>query len=134
MKEDKFAYDSVYIVDDNKIVNLLHFQVIKNTGIAKEIRVYNNPLDALADLKKEVISTSNDIMVLLDINMEEINGFDFLDSLLSISITGFLNIVMVTSSIDPQFRQKSLEHPMVSGYINKPLTKEQILDIVQIVK
>ncbi|MCM4153561.1 response regulator [Arenibacter sp. N53] len=134
MKYDKLAYDTVYIVDDNKTINLLHFQVIKNTGIARDIKVYNNPLDALDDLKKEVISTSNAIMVLLDINMEEINGFDFLDSLLSVCFTGFLNIVMVTSSNDPQFRQKSLEHPLVSGYINKPLTKEQIFDIVQIVK
>ncbi|MEQ8421382.1 MAG: response regulator [Arenibacter algicola] len=134
MRKNNFAYDSVYIVDDNKTINLLHFQVIKNTGIAKDIKVYINPLDALDDLKKEVISTSNDIMVLLDINMEQINGFDFLDSLLSIKITGLLNIVMVTSSIDPQIRQKSLGHPMVSDYINKPLTKEDIFDIVQIAK
>lgn len=130
MNNDNLTYDIVYIVDDDKVINLTHFQIIKKTGIAYETRVFSNPMKALADLTAELKLSNKNILVLLDISMERINGFEFLDSLSLIKVKRILDIVMVTSSIDYRSRLKSMEHSLVKGYINKPLTKKQIFEFV----
>lgn len=127
MTKIHLTYDRVFIVDDDKVINLAHFQIIKATGVANEIRVFGNPLKALTELSQELESSLKNILVLLDIDMEEINGFEFLDSLLPIKGRELLDIVMVTSSTDSGIRERSMGHPLVRGYFNKPLTKDQII-------
>lgn len=131
MNKDKLTYDAVYIVDDNKVINLSHFQIIKTTGIANEIRMFSNPLEALNELAEELKLPYKSILVLLDIAMEGINGFEFLDSLFPINVKSNLEIAMVTSSIDYRNRRKSMQHPLVSAYISKPLSKKKVFDFVQ---
>jgi two-component SAPR family response regulator len=79
------TYDRVFIVDDDKVINIAHFQIIKATGVANEIRVFGNPLKAPMELSQELESSLKNILVLLDIDVEEINGLEFLDSLLPIN-------------------------------------------------
>lgn len=130
MNNDNLTYDIVYIVDDDKVINLTHLQIIKKTGIANETRVFSNPLKALEDLTAELKSSYKNIFVLLDISMDQINGFKLLDSLTYINVKGILDIVIVTSSLDYKNRQKGMEHPLVKGYINKPLTKKHLLEFI----
>lgn len=131
MTDESLAYDLIFIIDDNKIINLTHLQIIMSTGIAGEIKVFSDPLKALMELSYELKFSNKSIMVLLDIQMDEINGFDFLESIVPIKKKSYLNVVMVTASSDYRNRKKSLEHPLVNGYFTKPLSKKQVLDFVQ---
>ena len=67
-------------------------------------------------------------LIFLDINMPEMNGFDFLDSFktLSDNIKSHCNIIMLTSSMDENDYKRSYESTFVKGYIIKPLNEEKI--------
>lgn len=63
-------------------------------------------------------------VILLDINMPGMNGWDFLEAteplfpLLGKDIT----IVVVSSSVDPQDKSRAFQFPQVKHFISKPVT------------
>jgi len=126
------AYDTVLIVDDDPIIDLLHRKVIEKTGIADEIRSFTDPREALAYLYAELARPGKRLLVLLDINMPEMSGFEFLDSASMFQKNRNVpDIIVVSSSIAEEDMEKGLDNDLVSGYITKPLTGPEILDFVK---
>jgi CheY-like chemotaxis protein len=65
---------------------------------------------------------------LLDINMPGMSGWEFLEaySKLPEDKKKEINIVMLTSSLNPDDKIKSLRNPDVKEFINKPITVEKV--------
>jgi len=132
MNNKNLIYEKVHLVDDNPIVNMVHEQIIKRSGIAKQINKFTNPLKALEVLEMDLMDPNHNILVLLDINMPEMSGFEFLD--MASKFMDYRNnfeLIMVTSSIDPKDMVKATGHHLVSRYVTKPLTLTQIFDFVR---
>ncbi|HET8963019.1 MAG TPA: response regulator [Chitinophagales bacterium] len=126
------TYDTVFIVDDDRIVNLLHRQLIVNMGIAKEIRVFSNPLVALIELRNILLSSNKNILILLDVNMPEMNGFQFLEAISQFAENkSVMDILLVSSSVDQRDMEKSLINPLINRFMIKPLNSSDILDFLQ---
>ncbi|MDT7827985.1 response regulator [Pricia sp. S334] len=126
------TYDTVLIVDDDPIVNLVHQKVLGKVGIANEIRSFTDPREALPYLYTELARCGRSILVLLDINMPEMSGFEFLDSASMYQQNGnVLHVLVVSSSIAKGDMEKGLCNDLVGGYIQKPLTGPQVLDFVK---
>ncbi len=70
----KFTYSTVFIVDDNSTANLVHQHLLKRISIADDIQTFTNPINALKDLRKELIGDEKRILVLLDIHMPNMSG------------------------------------------------------------
>lgn len=101
-----------------------------------EIKSCISAIDAIKHLEElynsQQINKLPDI-ILLDIRMPIMDGFEFLEKLQespSIQVK-VPQVLMVTSSIDPQDVQRSNEHPLVKGFIGKPLKINALQDIIK---
>ena len=79
--------------------------------------------------------TKSDLLpdnILVDLNMPEFDGWDFLNSYQKIykSIIKKIGIYVVSSSITPREIARTKKYPFVNSYIIKPLTMELIDRIV----
>lgn len=66
-------------------------------------------------------------LVLLDLNMPVMDGFEFLDEFEQMDCNNKENIkVVVVSSSDSKRDRERIQHYKVAGYIVKPLTEEKL--------
>jgi CheY-like chemotaxis protein len=72
-------------------------------------------------------------MIFLDINMPEMDGWGFLSefSRLDIEIQDNIMIMMLTTSKNPTDKFRAKAWSFVSGFLNKPLTKKILEDIIE---
>ena len=120
---------SLMIIDDNSIDQKLYTRLVKRSGLVEDLHCFLMAPDAL-----EFLSQPNrpaiDI-ILLDINMPRMNGFEFLDEAVSRFGPGFVKaaVIMLTTSISDQDRKRASSYEVVRDYIQKPLEMEHLQDI-----
>jgi len=106
------------LIDDDKITLFLNELEIKrhckNMSIASYVQS-----DAAFDFIQDNFNALQDTVILLDLNMPVMDGFQVLEKLLA--ITHNLIVIIVTSSISDEDREKAMNYPFVQGYITKPL-------------
>lgn len=115
----------LYIIDDDQVIILLHKVQIKKQLPDQPINVF---CDARASLESIVSldSDSQKILIFLDINMPEMNGWEFLDQLQEHVNFSDIKVVIVTSSLSISDKNKSSEYPMVIDYWEKPMAADQL--------
>ena len=116
------------IVDDDRIITMLHQQIVINSGLHASPRLFYRGLDALNHIRN---NRGDRFLVLLDINMPGISGWDFLDHLYREDLTGKVRVAMVTSSVDAADMERARTYDIVIEYIDKPLTFRKLEDLQQ---
>lgn len=117
-------FDSIFLVDDDPINNLINKRLLGKVEIAKNIYEFLEGSEALTLLEKT--PSDQEVLIFLDINMPVMNGWEFLDAYLEKFQERKDKIVILSSSIDFQDRQKSMEYEVVLGFLEKPLTMDKI--------
>jgi CheY-like chemotaxis protein len=126
MSFQTFKFNRIILVDDDFINNYLNEEIIQEMGIADEIVVFTDGSEALSYLIEEGnLSGCPDDVVLLDINMPGIDGFEFLTQVRQTQSLKDLTVVLLTTSENIRDRDKAKELK-VDGYINKPLSRQKI--------
>lgn len=128
--------DKIFCVDDDAITLMLCKKVIERVGFAKEIITAQNGEEAFAyfqDLAKQPeLNPDYPKLVLLDLNMPIMNGWEFLDAYQE---SGYQNIfkqakfIVLSSTIDPQDVDKAKKYSAVLDFLSKPITKEMLEDL-----
>lgn len=121
------------LVDDDSITNYLNEELIKELGITDKVKVFENGNSALAYIYENCIKRKKcPELILLDINMPVMDGFEFLKVFNSLEFENKENIkiiMLTTSSNSKDFEQaKRLK---VKDYITKPLTPEKLMPVFQ---
>ena len=119
------------LVDDDDTANYLNEMLFKRLDATEKLLVAHNGLEALEVINQNCPGGDCPMLVLLDINMPIMDGFEFLEAYnqLDIEQKKCIVIVMLTSSLNPGDIKK-VEQASIAGYINKPLTKKVLQEIL----
>lgn len=117
-------FDAIFLVDDDPINNLINKRLLGKVGISEQIIEFLEGEDALSKIQNEPFEKN--ILIFLDINMPVLNGWEFLEKYIESFPNRQDKIVILSSSIDFQDRQKAQDYKIVSGFLEKPLTLDKI--------
>jgi CheY-like chemotaxis protein len=122
------------LIDDNEITNFYHEDLIRDMQIAGEFRIFNTSVSALEYLKSVIDEEApRPDLILLDIKMPDMDGFDLLHELEDYSNdeTELLNFVILTSSTLKRDREMAERFPFLKGFVEKPLTEDKMNTLLE---
>ena len=119
--------DLTYIIDDDKIFTFVLKKFLEQNKNFNEILDFKNGEEVLSML------TSHDFkpdVILLDINMPVIDGWQFLEALEKLPNKERFKIFIMSSSIDKTDIEKSKTFSTVIDFISKPINNEKLNKLV----
>lgn len=123
--------ERIMLVDDDATTNLYNRIVLENAAAAEEIVEFQNGEEALQYLE----SGENHVdLILLDINMPIMDGWQFLEKYEELDETkkATIVVIMLTSSMSEHDKAKAKNAGMINKFINKPLTPDTINEILAV--
>ena len=118
-------HKKIWIVDDDRIYRLSAIAFIKLLFPEVEINEYENGKQALDALKN-----NQPDLILLDLNMPIIDGWDLLNEFDDLSLKRELKVCLVSSSLDFNDRERARNNPYVSDFKLKPLSENDLKEII----
>ena len=127
-----FKHNSVLLIDDSYIDNLINRKILENNKFAENIVVIDSPQEAINFLRnKQTAGEEFPEVIFLDLRMPGMSGFDLLQELHSIigHKAGIIKIFVLSSSLDPSDLKRAHENALVTRFIGKPLTNKILEEI-----
>jgi CheY-like chemotaxis protein len=129
----------ILLVDDDETTNFFNKHLLNKLGVADKIQVTQNGQDALDYLtnqgKYEGNQGGNPIpdLILLDINMPVMNGFEFLEAYNKLDEENKSKAVicMLTTSLHQNDMEKAESYDQLSDYLYKPLNADNINAVIE---
>jgi CheY-like chemotaxis protein len=120
------------IVDDDLFGNILTERIIKKVADETDVTIFNLPEDGLAYIRNQPHDSFGSTILLLDINMPGITGWEFLDQFdkFGNEINPPMRIYIFSSSINQRDKDKAFLNKYIKGFISKPLTVETIAAMI----
>ena len=130
----KKKLNSVLLIDDDRSTNFFNKIIIQKTNCTDNIVVVESGEQGL-----EYLNTSIDQkfpqpdLIFLDINMPGMDGWEFMKHYekLDDNKKGKIIIIMLTTSLNPDDKEKAEKIVDIKGFKNKPLSTAMVMEIVQ---
>ncbi len=122
---------SVLVVDDDEVAVFLTERTLRSSGGIGDVRVARDGVEALSILG----SGCRPSAVLLDINMPRMDGFEFLEAYahLPAGVRAGVVVAMLTTSILDNDRRRADATGLISTYLTKPVTNDDVDRLVGLV-
>lgn len=119
----------IMLIDDDHFTNFYNQHILERAKICESIIVFQNAKEALEYLNTTEESVD---LILLDVNMPVMNGWQFLEEFekLSTNKKTAMIAIMLTSSINSDDEEKANTFAAVKEFISKPLTPEKVTEIM----
>jgi CheY-like chemotaxis protein len=122
---------SIVLVDDNPLDLLINQKMIELSGLQAKVESVNGGPEAVAYLETCHEMGNYPMLLLLDINMPVLSGFEVLNTCRQ---KGYLPedtlVIMLTSSVHPE--DKRLAKELNIGFMEKPLTPMKVLSFLEL--
>lgn len=120
---------NLFVIDDDKIYHFLLKNLMKQNGIEVDSAFFGNGQDAIDFIKKNNKAEALPDLILLDVNMPIMNGWQFLEEFIKLEagLTKSPIIYMISSSNNEVDINRAKEFDgAVKGYFLKPICREDL--------
>jgi CheY-like chemotaxis protein len=125
--------DIACVIDDDEIYTFTVKRIIDNSELAKKTLFFPNGRLAI-DFFKEYLHQKDSLpdLILLDINMPILNGWQFMDEFVTLRplISKRIVVYIVSSSVDDRDMRRARAYEEVSDFIVKPITSEMFRQMI----
>ena len=125
------ATPNFIVIDDSKLDCFIAEKVIQNSGRSESVKSFMVATEAL-DYIKTLNGSDTKTVVLVDIQMPVMNGFEFIEAYeqnISDEAKNEFMVNLLSSSINETDMIRAKGYKSVNKFLNKPLTKAT-LDII----
>ncbi|MCX2453155.1 response regulator [Pedobacter sp. PLR] len=123
------------VIDDDDINIFIIKKIVEKTGYNVEMVAKTNGQMAV-DYITMTLSLQESLpqLILIDINMPVLNGWEFLDAYGQLNIDKKIDMYMLSSSVYENDIEKAKTYQTVKGFISKPLSIERLSELFKIVE
>jgi CheY-like chemotaxis protein len=123
--------NGILLIDDDKTTNFINRLLLEDLAVANQVLVAENGREALRLVEQQDKAGVCPALILLDINMPIMSGFEFLEAYtrLDISCKESVVIIMLTTSLNIRDISRLQEMP-IKGLLSKPLTRQKVHDLL----
>ena len=123
--------ESIMLIDDDSNANFYNKYILSELNPDINIIEFTSGQDALDYLYADNNPTD---IILLDINMPLMNGWQFLEKYNNLPKEQISQtiVVMLTSSINPEDKRRVVNYPFVKQFFNKPLDFETLKEVLDL--
>ncbi|GAL84645.1 chemotaxis protein CheY [Sporocytophaga myxococcoides] len=121
-------FNTILLVDDDFVNNFITERTLRRSNIAREVKTVRNGEEALTFLTEQINRTPE--LIILDVNMPEMNGIDFLKNFKKMVLEKNIKVVLLTSVISPG-QESSISRLGFEDIMIKPFTEEKLLKILK---
>lgn len=120
------TFQKVMVIDDNPVDLYIAKKILEKTSFADEILAYNSAVDALQYLRNNQNQQALPDVILVDIYMPEMSGFEFMEAYrdLPTELKRHCKVYIISSSIDSKDIRRANEDENVVAFQEKPLSRE----------
>jgi CheY-like chemotaxis protein len=129
---------NVMLVDDDDVTIMICKLRLKKSLFCKDVMTYENGSDAIQYFEEQLKLPAEKQLVpeliLLDINMPIMNGWEFIEIFEEKYARAFplTKIKILSSSVDPKDEERAKNNTQILGFITKPLTDDNLLELMKI--
>lgn len=136
IKDPKYLYEQVMLIDDNELDNFINEKILETNHFAKKIFINTSAKSALEFLTNIAAIGENcdeiyPEVIFVDINMPLMDGFQFIEHFKK-DLEEKVHkpkLVILTSSVYHEDKQKAKDISPDIIFLNKPLTKDVLSKI-----
>ncbi|MDN3594770.1 response regulator [Zunongwangia endophytica] len=117
----------IILVDDQPIANFITKKLLQNAGYIENIKDFTDAFIALEEVKQ----VQNSI-ILLDLNMPGMSGWEFMDAMQNLGLEN--RVIILSSSTSEIDIARAKEYPYVMDYVVKPLNKTKFIKMAPLLE
>tara|TARA_R110002020_G_scaffold199987_1_gene402015 strand:- start:105 stop:518 length:414 start_codon:yes stop_codon:yes gene_type:complete len=128
----EFKLSEILIIDDDETIKFVESKILRKMKFLKPIRCFKSGQEGLDYLRSQPsdIKGSFQRLILLDLHMPVMDGWGFLAEFdkLDDKIKSSYDVIIRTSSIDPEDKNRALKSPSIKDFMVKPLDSDLLID------
>jgi CheY-like chemotaxis protein len=123
---------NLLVIDDDDINIFIIKKIVEKTGFDINMVSKSNGQQAI-DYLQHTIDNHQPLpnLILIDINMPVMNGWEFIEAYQSLGITAPVDLYILSSSVYENDIEKTKSYTSVKGFISKPLSMERLTELIQ---